>query len=206
MKKNRILHLCAALWLPLISYPNTAFSGTSHLWLPISYQAYHNRLLEAAKKVSQLEDCRKLLSGTLAEKLSSGNKIVFTFRCRDQDRKVFIVHVNNNNSQITYMKDIWRKKSMEEADAREQEKLRNKLAKRKEYWAVCEKAFMSEMGSFKEPKIVTPLPIKPEISENAVFTYLIEFQTISLKKRRLSYIASAVIDTLDRCDIKIRPI
>lgn len=176
------------------------------LWLPISYQEHFVRLFEAAEKVSDLDDCNRFLSGTLDEKRSSNNDIVFSFRCRDHEREVFSVIVNAKDLKVTKMSDIWLEKHEKEQAAEKQRKLRRRLAERDRYWAVCEETFKDKTKTFNQVEIKTPFPIKPDITDTGNLLYLIEFQTLSLNKNVLAYLATAEIEHLHECKIAIRPI
>lgn len=190
----------------ILGVVNSSHAESSRFWLPISYQSYRPRLLEAAEKVAEREQCHTLLEGTLAEKKSINQKVVFSFRCRNADKQTRVFIVNASDLSMSNTEEVLRLKAIEDAKLAEQERLREKFANRKQYWAVCEQAFMDETLPFNAPKIITPLPIKPDISEKKEFIYLIEFQTLSSKGKTLSYLATAVIDDLSACTIDIRPI
>lgn len=204
MKKNLLFIIFVFLFYGVGVIPSLASSPS--LWLPISYQSHEKRLLEAAEKVSNIEECNQLLNGTLDERQSSTSHIIFTFRCRSETREVFIVNVDSKSLSVTNMKEVWRKKAIEEEEKRKQEKLRKKLAERHQYWAVCEKTLKNRIKSYNTPTIKTSLPPRPDITPDSTFIYLIEFHALSTKKSVLSYLATAVISSLDSCKIEIRPI
>ncbi len=198
--------LCSVALLTLFVYTNTSLARQPNYWLPIAYQLHYNRLLEAAEKVSALDECYDLLSGTLSERQSSVSHPVFLFRCRTEQRTTFLITVDSKTLKLTNTIDVWRKKVEKEKERQQQEVLRQKLAQRSRYWAVCEKEFQDKTRTFNQPKIISPLPPKPDISSEGAFTYFIEFETLSLKNNTLSYLATAEIQTLAQCTIKIRPI
>lgn len=185
-----------------------SFAATQpNLWLPLSYQQYEPRLLEAAEKVRDNNDCAQLLSGTLDEaSVQRDTNLSFTFRCRTEARKMFIIDVNVATLELTNELVYWRKQAEIKAEQERQDALRKKLAERNLYWQVCKNTFQEMTRAFTEPKIVSETPPKPDMTPEGVFIYVIEFQTLSEKKNVLSYLATAVIDTLEECDIEIRPI
>ena len=114
--------------------------------------------------------------------------------------------VDAKNLSITRMEDIWKEKDKREAEFEKQKKLRQRLANREQYWSVCEKTFKEKTQNFNKVHIVTPFPIKPDITEKGGFLYLIEFESLGLKGKPLTYIANAEIDYLHECRVSIRPI
>lgn len=189
-----------------ISVPVNASSLTDKLWLPISYQSHYNRLLDAAEKVTNLEDCHRFLKGGLAEGASTKQHVVFSLRCRNMQRQTFTVMVDAKSLNMTRMEDIWRESDKKAEAFEKQQKLRQRLANRDQYWSVCERTFKEKTQNFNQVEIVTPFPIKPDITEKGGFLYLIEFESLGLKGAPLSYIANAEIDYLHECRISIRPI
>lgn len=220
-----------AFFLVLLMFSPSIFSDNDEmtaleqrLWLPISYQHDFPRLLEAAQKVNENEYCRNFLEGSLSESLTSPNKTVFLFRCRTEERRLFTITVDATTLTLTNSLDEWikqkaleqqrieeEKRRFEEEKRRfeeelEEEELRKKLAEREQYWDVCHIVFKRKASLFNSAKVMSPLPPSPDISEKGEFTYYIEFQTLSSKKTVLSYLAKAIISSLDECVVDIRTI
>lgn len=218
------------LFIVFISDVCAAYSEDS-LWLPISYESYRPKLIEAAEKVSENEYCNHLLDGTFSESLSSPNKTIFIFRCRTNERRLFTITVDANTLAISSSLEGWIKQQkleaqrlrqieeqrlqeeqrrLEEQRLQEEQRLieeqRKKIAEREQYWGICKRLFNRKASLFNDAKVLTEFPPQPDISDDGVFTYYIEFQTLSSKKTVLSYLATAVISSLDGCDIEIRPI
>jgi hypothetical protein len=183
-----------------------SFSYKGGLWLPIAYQQHYPRLVEAANKVSELDSCHHLLTGTLSEHKTSQKEVVFTFRCRGELRKVFNVTVSAKNLGVIEIPEIWSEQDRIEKEAEKQRALRQRLADRDKYWAVCYETFQDETRTFNQVTVITPVPPKPEFTSEGGFIYLIEFRTLSVKKNPLSYLATAEINHLSGCSVKIRPI
>ncbi len=204
---GRTLQLILVLIITLTASARVLSANSSNIWLPLSYKHHYDRLLEAAEKVKNHEDCQQLVSGTLDETtLKSGDELAFTFRCRTEARQMFIIAVDAKTLSLTNELDYWREQAAIKAEKERQEALRKKLAERSLYWQVCETTFHKSTRSFYEPKIISEIPPKPDMTPEGVFIYVIEFQTLSEKKNILSYLATATIETLDECDIEIRPI
>ena len=202
-----------AYYLVLLMYSSLSFSDDGEmtalekrLWLPISYQHHLPRLLEAAKKANENEYCREFLEGSLSEPLSSSSNTVFLFRCRTEDRRLFTITVDAKTLLLTNSLDEWIKQKALEQERLEEEELRKKLAEREKYWEICHVVFKRKAGLFNSAKVMTSLPPSPDISEKGEFTYYIEFQTLSSKKTVLSYLAKAIISSLDECVVDIRTI
>lgn len=197
-------HICFFL-LILLSMNAASSPLKDKLWLPVSYQAHFVRLFEAAEKVIGLDECYYFLNGTLDEKRSTKNKPVFLFRCRDAEKQTFAILVDASDLTVTQIRDVWQATRERELQAEKQRKLRQRLADRDRYWAVCEAAFKEKTKTFSQVEIKTPFPLKPEITEEGYFIYLIEFQTLSLNKNVLTYLATAEIEHLHECKLSIRP-
>jgi hypothetical protein len=221
VSRSFIFSFTVGISLSLAIYAYATVPTKTQIWLPISYQAHYPRLMEAYDQVRETDDCYEVLSGTLSESLSKNGQIVFVFRCRTEDRQVFSINVNaktltmvNNFALKREAAELAEKKRQEEEEKRIQkeekerlqEELRQKLAEREQYWSICQQAFETDIQFFNKPKVITPFPARPDITADGVFTYLIEFQTLSIKKNILSYIATATIHSLEACTIKIRPL
>ncbi len=202
---NLTAYRIAYLLLGVLISPPLFSAPDPRLWLPVSYQKHYERLVLASKKVEELEDCYHLLKGDLVESQARQGNIVFSFRCRDSSRKMFTVQVMSKDLTILRVEDIWRQQEEKQQAADKERKLRELLANRDQYWAVCLEEFEKQTRTFNEAKIVTPLPPKPDITKTGGFIYLIEFQTLSLKKNSLSYLATAEIEHLRACSVAIRP-
>ncbi|EGG93243.1 hypothetical protein IMCC1989_1483 [gamma proteobacterium IMCC1989] len=203
--------LQALTYFIILIYASVSFSEEadtasleSDLWLPISYQQHFPRLLEAAEKVYQNEYCQDFLDGSLSETLSSSHDIVFIFRCRTEERRLFTITVDEKTLTLKNSLEEWIRQEALEKELREKEELRKKLAEREKYWAICHIVFKRKASLFNSAKIKTLLPPTPDISETGEFTYYIEFQTLSSKKTVLSYLATAIISSLDECVVDIR--
>jgi flagellar motility protein MotE (MotC chaperone) len=96
---------------------------TDRLWLPISYQQHFPRLLEAAEKVSVNEYCNQLLDGTLYEEQSSANTVMFRFRCRTTERRLFTIRVDAKTLTLTNSLAGWIKQQAIEKEKLRQEEL-----------------------------------------------------------------------------------
>jgi hypothetical protein len=225
VKKPSLFLMLAVTLVWLASITHAASAPKAQIWLPIAYQQHYQRLVEASEKVRSMSDCYDLLSGTLSEKQSSADQLVFSFRCRTKGREIFTVTVNEkdlsyiNNSLAVKRERIALNTAREEARRRHEEKmlqeaeevqrqqdLRNKLAERSQYWGICKQAFEDETTFFYELKVLSPLPPIPDVSVDGVFTYIIEFQSFSWKMMTSFYVATASIDSLDKCNVVIRSI
>jgi hypothetical protein len=177
----------------------------SKLWLPISYQSHFNRLLDAAEKVDNLEDCHQFVRGTLSEKKSTKQSLVFSMRCRNKDKHTFTLMVRADDLTITRIDDVWLEEDKTLAELKKQEKLRRHLMNRAQYWSVCESTLQEKIKNYDQVNVVTSFPVKPDITDTGGFTYFIEFEAMGPKGSVLIYMAEAEIDYLDECRILIRP-
>ncbi|MFT5420673.1 MAG: hypothetical protein ACI9D5_001423 [Candidatus Endobugula sp.] len=223
MKKPSLfcIFVTVVTWLAFSTH--AASAPKAQIWLPISYQQHYQRLVEASEKVRSMGDCYDLLSGTLSERQSSADRLVFRFRCRTKEREIFTVTVNEKdlsymtNSLAVKRERVASNTAREESRRRHEETviqeaeemqrqqdLRNILAERSQYWGICKRGFEDDTEFFDELKVVSPQPPIPDVSVDGVFTYIIEFQSLSWKMTVSSYVATATIDSLDKCNMEIR--
>lgn len=175
---------------------------SSRLWLPIAYEKHYTRLLDAAKKLDGYDQCHQLIDGKLSESRSSKNKPVFVFRCRNEQRKMYLYYIDAKQLHITSQQDKW-KKSDEE---REQQQLRQLLADRDKYWKICEVELDKIWKNFNQPEAVGRIPPRPDITSEKQLLYEVEFTTLSPRNTRLSYLATAIVGESKVCNVDIKPI
>lgn len=180
------------------------------LWLPISYQQYYPEMLTAADKAYKNDYCHQLIDGSLNERESSSQQVVFTFRCRTQDRRLFTLNINAHTLHVTNSLEEWiKQKKIEEERERQAEldkERRRQEEEREQYWGICEEVFNRKANLFTSAKVISDMPPEPDINEVGEHIYYIEFQTLSSKKTVLNYLATASIHNLEKCDVSIRPL
>ncbi len=174
----------------------------SRLWLPIAYEKEFTRLIEAAKKVDEHEQCHKLVNGTLHESQTTPEQIVFIFRCRNQQNTINLLYVDAEKLSINSQSEIWSKDN----EKKRQEHLRRILMNREKYWGICEQEIHKIWKNFNQPSAVGRMPPRPDITEDAQLVYRVEFTTLSPNNNTLSYIATAKVGEVGVCEIKIKPI
>ena len=193
----------------------------SRFWLPVSYQHHYQALLNASKVAAADPDCEELIEGVLVEHQSTVDYPSFKFYCRTQKKKIFVMVVDGLSMQVTMndMAEIRRKREIEkqreleriqqeQEDKARREKEAEILKKKTEegqYWKICHRAFKHKSRYFEKLSIISPLPPKPAISSEGIFTYSILFDAESMGGQALHYKARAVIDSLDLCDVTIKP-
>ncbi|MGS2718215.1 hypothetical protein ACVBE9_08595 [Eionea flava] len=218
---QRITHsIVLYAYLLLFALPQQAIAETNdsqdeqikqkRLWLPISYQQYYPEMLTAADKAHNNDYCYQFIDGSLNESESSMRNIIFTFRCRTQERRLFTLNVNAHTLHVTNSLEEWiKQKKIEEELERQAELLKEKLRKEKEkeqYWGICEEVFTRKANLFTNAKVISEMPPEPDVNEVGEYIYYIEFQTLSSKKTVLNYLATASIHNLEKCNVSIRPL
>lgn len=188
-----------------------------NLWLPISYQQHYTRLLKSAEHVSANAYCDQLLEGTLYESKSSTHSVVFRFRCRTAERKLFTISVDEKTLTLTNSLADWINQQALEKEGLKQEnlvkeqliekdELKKKMEARKQYWKICNEVFTRKANLFNSTKVTSQLPPQLDISDDGGVTYYIYFQALSAKKTVLRYLATARINSSDGCDVDIRSV
>jgi len=206
VKKTRFHYLYSFVFVLSVftSLPSEAFKELN-LWLPVSYQAYYNRLLEASKIARSDPGCHELLKGELAEHLSSLDHPVFKFYCRGENLKTSSLLIDNKTLAVTNtLEDIKRRQALSKQRAINKEIIK----KRKEigqYWRICHDEFKSQTRLFEGLSLQTTFPPTPEISVMGEVVYTIFFEAKTLQRQKVRYQAIASTSSLRKCVVTIDP-
>ena len=167
------------------------------LWLPTRYQAHFEALKSAALTVKATEKCHHLLSGKLLTSRSSPEHLIFSFRCRTQERYSFSVEFDNNTQLISDPYDPFELK-------KEQNRLRRERQKAKRYKDICQQAMEERIEEFREPVILDINPVGPLV-ESGRTIYSLSFDSISSKDKTLHYKVQCKIKNDNDYQMKVSP-
>lgn len=96
--------LCGGRWLALLLMLGQAQAFDERaLWLPASYLDWMSALHEQAEAVEAQAQCQQVMKGTLQQRNSTREHPIFSFVCRDPERKTFSLTVDGLSGEITYL-------------------------------------------------------------------------------------------------------
>jgi len=199
MYYRKILLFIASLCSFNFVVASDSLLDNASLWLPKLYQPYLDDLTSAAVEVKETEKCYRLLSGKLIEGRSNPDHLIFSFRCRTQERYSFSVEFDNNTRLISDPYDPLILKQ-------EEDRLRKERERVKAYKEICQQEMKKRMEDFKQATIVNANKSDSPFVKDGITTYTLSFNSLSSKNKVLFYkVACKVMSDSDDYQIKVSP-
>ncbi len=177
---------------------NDALLDNANLWLPAYYQSYLGDLKNAAAAVKKTEKCHRLLSGKLIEGRSSLDHLIFSFRCRTQERYSFSVEFDNNTQLISDPYDPFARK-------KEENRLRKERERVQRYKEICTQEMKNRINEFKRPKILKDNNLDSPLVKDGMTVYKLSFDSMSSKNKTLLYKIECKVISDNDYQIKVSP-
>lgn len=199
MYYTKVLLFVASLCANNLVVASNPLLDNASLWLPKLYQPYLDDLTSAAIEVKETEKCHRLLSGKLIEGRSNPDHLIFSFRCRTQERYSFSVEFDNNTRLISDPYDPLALKQEEDRLRKEQERV-------KAYKEICQQEMKKRIEDFKQPTIISSNESDSPFVKDGITTYRLSFNSVGSKNKVLFYkIACKVMGDGDGYQIKVSP-
>lgn len=196
----------------LISLPasNVQAVPDSRLWLPVSYRVHMGKLRKAAKLVEdQAESCETIISGSLHVDLSSKQRPIFKFVCRNPQRRSFALLIDGISQEVVDSRNPSETKSFEalrqEKLARlEQQRVEAELSRRAHFWTLCEQALERRTTNMRDLQWLTTDKPEPDVSLEGHVRYFVNFDAKDFKGKHLRYRAECDYVSEEDFNIRIR--
>jgi len=182
----------------------------SRLWLPVSYRAHMSDLSKAAELVeTQAESCESIISGSLHEGLSSKQRPIFKFICRNPQRRSFALLIDGISQEVVDSRNPSETKSFaelrqEKAARLERERVEAELARQTHFWLLCEQALERRTTNMRNLEWLTTEKPNPDLSLEGHVRYFISFDAKDFKGQHLRYRAECDYVSEEDFDIRIR--
>ena len=194
----KILLFIVSLYSANFASANNPLLDNANLWLPTHYQSYLDDLKNAAAAVKETEKCHRLLSGKLIEGRSSPEHLIFSFRCRTEERYSFSVEFDNYTKLIKDPYDPFALK-------KEENRLRKERERVQRYKEICQQEMKKRIGEFKKPKVLKNGKADTPVIKDGMTIYSLSFDSMSTKNKTLLYKVECRVIGDNDYQIKVSP-
>lgn len=209
--KNSLCFLTCGIILLSLSITEALAVPESRLWLPSSFRVHMSKLKKAANMVeTEAENCAQLISGALHQDLSTKERPIFKFICRNPERRSFALLIDGSNMEVVDSKKPGSSMSFAQLKQKqiqraEQERLRLEAERQQHFWALCQEELKRRTVNMRDLKWLTLERPAPDMALAGHVRYSVNFDSKDFKGQELHYRGECDYASKEDYVVKIRP-